>query len=217
MQTFYYSPGACSLAPHIVLEEVGAAYERQIVKAGTDTQTADWKAINPKGRVPALSGVAGTIGGSGDLLTEANAIMIYLARTHPQAGLIPTDPAREARMIEWLNYLSSGVHAGIYGSIRRTGRFVEDPALFPPIQEKGRKSLREAFLYIQGLIADGRDWAVPGSYTLADIYLLVFYYFGYGAGFDMKVEFPGWRRHAEKVLARPAVQRIIAVEGLALP
>ncbi len=217
MQTFYYSPGACSLGPHIVLEEVGIPYERRLVKAGTDTRTADWRAVNPKGRVPALSGVPGTIGGSGDLLTEANAIMIYLARTNPAAGLIPAEPAREARMIEWMNYLSSGVHSSIYASIRRTERFVEDPALFAPIQTKGRKALRDAFDYIEGLLGDGRDWAVPGSYTLADIYLLVFYKFGYGADFDMKSEFPAWRSHTEKVIARPAVQRIIEVEGLALP
>jgi glutathione S-transferase len=217
MQTFYYSPGACSLAPHIVLEEVGATYERQIVKAGAGTQTPEWKAINPKGRVPALSGVGGTIGGAGELLTEANAIMIYLARRHPEAGLIPSEPAREARMIEWLNYLAAGVHSSIYGSIRRTGRFVDDPALFPPIQEKGRASLRDAYGYIHALLTDGRDWAVPGSYSLADIYLIVFYYFGYGAGFDMKVEYPGWRAHTEKLMARPAVQRVVAVEGLALP
>ncbi len=217
MKTFYYSPGACSLGPHIVLEEIGIPYRRQFVKAGVDTRTEGWKAINPKGRVPALTGVAGTIGGSGDLLTEANAIMIYLARTNPAAGLIPADPAREARMIEWMNYLASSVHAGIYASIRRTDRFVEDAALFPPIQDKGLKSLRDAFGYVQGLLGDGRDWAVPGSYTLADIYLLVFYKFGYGVGFDMKVEFPVWRAHAQKLLARPAVQRVIAIEELALP
>jgi glutathione S-transferase len=143
--------------------------------------------------------------------------MIYLARTHPQAGLIPSDPAREARMIEWLNYLAAGVHTSIYGSIRRTGRFVDDPELFPAIQDKGRRSLRDAYAYIEGLLSDGRDWAVPGGYSLADIYLLVFYYFGYGAGFDMKVDYPGWRAHTEKLLARPAVQRVVAIEDLKLP
>lgn len=217
MYTFYYSPGACSLGPHIVLEEVGAAYDRTIVKAGEATRTDAWRAINPKGRVPALAGVPGTIGGQGDLLTEANAIMIYLARLHPEAGLIPTEPAGEARMIEWLNYLSSGVHASIYASIRRTDRFVDDPALYPPIQDKGKRALRDAFAYIEGLLADGRDWAVPGSYSLADIYLLVFYHFGRGPGFDMKTDYPAWAALVAKVMARPASQRVIAIEGLTLP
>lgn len=217
MYTFYYSPGACSLGPHIVLEEVGAPYERQVVKAGVATQTAEWKAVNPKGRIPALSPVRGSAGGAPNLLTEANAIMIYIARTYPEAGLIPSDPVGEARMVEWLNYLAAGVHSSIYGSIRRTGRFVEDEALFPPIQEKGRKSLREAFAYIEGLLADGRDWAVPGGYSLADIYLLVFYYFGRAPLFDMRTEFPAWAALVDKVAARPAVKRILAVEELQLP
>ncbi len=217
MYTLYYSPGACSMGPHIVLEEIGLPYAREIVKAGTDTQTAAWRAKNPKGRVPALSGVPGRIGGADDLLTEANAIMMFLARSNPEAGLLPTDPAGEARVIEWLNWLSSGVHTSVYARIRRPARFLDDPTLFPLLQEKGRRDLRDAYEYAQSLLDDGRDWAVPGAYSLADIYLLVFYYFGYGAGFDMKADFPGWRRHAEKVLARPAVQRIVAVENLVLP
>jgi len=217
MQTFYYSPGSCSLAPHIVLEEVGATYERQLVKAGPGTQTPEWRAVNPKGRVPALSDVAGTIGGKPGLLTEAIAIMTYLARLHPEAGLIPAEPMREARMYEWLSYLVAGIHASLFASIRRTNRFVDDPELFAPIQEKGRKSLHEAYAYVDGLLGDGRDWAVPGGYSLADIHLLVFYNFGYAVGFDMKVEFPHWRAHTEKLLARPAVQRVVAIEELKLP
>ena len=217
MHTLYYSPGACSLGPHIVLEEIGKPYQRQKVQAGPETQTADWRAINPKGRVPALSGVPGRIGGASDLLTEANAIMVYLARSNPEAGLLPSDPAAEARVIEWLNWLSSGVHTSIYARIRRPARFLEDESLYPILQEKGRKDLRDAYAYAESLLGDGRDWAVPGGYSLADIYLFVFYYFGYGAGFDMKAEYPVWRAHAEKLLARPAVQRIVEFEGLKLP
>lgn len=214
MHTLYYSPGACSLAPHIVLEEIGLPYTRQLVSSKTDTQTPEWRAINPKGRVPALSGVAGSIGGQGDLLTEANAIMMFLARSHPEAGLIPASPAGEARMYEWLNYIATGIHASTYASVRRTARFVDDPALFPPIQDKGRRAVREAFTYIESLLGDGRDWAVPGGYSLADIYLLVFFYFGYSVDLDMTPEFPAWRALVDKVLARPAVGRIVAVEGL---
>lgn len=215
MLKLFYSPGACSLAPHIVLEEIGIPYEKEIVKAGTDTQMEAWRAQNPKGRVPALLGVPGSIGGSDDLLTEANAIMVYLARSYPEAGLLPSEPALEARVIEWLNYLSSGVHTSIYACLRRPGRFLDDEALFPPLQDKARVELRKAYGYIDSLLGDGRDWAVPGSYTLADIYLMVFYHFGYNGGFDMKVDFPAWAKHARKVLARPAVVRTIEDEGLA--
>jgi len=69
MHRLYYSPGACSLAPHIVLEEIGKPYELELVSSsgvreGRMTATPEWKAVNPKGRVPALSGVAGHIGGA---------------------------------------------------------------------------------------------------------------------------------------------------------
>src|SRR5689334_17701971 len=85
--TFYYSPGTCSLAPHIVLEEIGQPYEMTLISAsgpreGEATSTPAWKAINPKGRVPALLGVPGRIGGADSLLTEVPAILTYLARTN---------------------------------------------------------------------------------------------------------------------------------------
>ena len=213
MHTLYYSPAACSLAPHIVLEEIGAPYEAVLVKAGVDTVTPEWKAKNPKGRVPALTGVPGRIGGGEDLLTEANAIMVYLARANPAAGLLPTDPAAEARVFEWLNWLAT-IHATHFARIRRPARFVVDPALFPALEEKGRADLHEAYVYVDALLGDGRDWAVPGAYSIADIYLIVFYLFGFGAGFDMVEAYPNWRAHAAKVLARPAVARIVEREEL---
>lgn len=213
MHTLYYSPGTCALAPHVVLEEIGEPYELVLVKAGVDTVTADWKAKNPKGRVPALSGVPGRIGGAEDLLTEASAIMIYLARTHPDAGLMPSHPIAEARVVEWLNWLAT-IHASNYARIRRSARFVTDEAMFPALQEKGRADLHENYAYIDSLLGDGRDWAVPGGYSIADIYLLVFYNFGFGAGFDMPVLFPNWREHTARLLDRPAVARVVAHEGL---
>jgi acetyl esterase/lipase len=117
MHRLYYSPGSCSMAAHIVLEEIGAPYELQLISSlgateGKMTATSDWKAVNPKGRVPALLGVPGRIGGAENLLTELHAILIFLARTHPSVGLLPTDPAGEARCIEWMNWLASNGNSG---------------------------------------------------------------------------------------------------------
>jgi glutathione S-transferase len=218
MYRLYYAPGACSLAPHIVLEEIGQPYEVELVLnrpgEGMTTTSAAWKAINPKGRVPALLGVPGRIGGAENLLTEANAIMIFLARSNPALNLLPADPAGEARCVEWMNWLTTGVHATSYAQVRRPYRFVDDKAMHPAIQAKGTQVLRENFAYIDGLLADGRDWAVPGGYSIADPYLLVFYGWGKGLKWDMAHDFPAWTRHARQVLARPAVQRVIAQEGL---
>jgi glutathione S-transferase len=138
----YYSPGACSMAAHIVLEEIGEPYDLELVSSrgrvgGEGTTSPAWMAQNPKGRVPALSGVPGRIGGSDNLLTELHAILFYLARTHPRARLLPTDPAGEARAIEWMNWLASNVHAMSYGQIWRANRFVADERDFAAVQHKG--------------------------------------------------------------------------------
>ncbi|KPL55070.1 glutathione S-transferase family protein [Prosthecomicrobium hirschii] len=216
MHTLFYSPAACSLAPHIVLEEIGKPFGLELVRAGVDTVKPDWFARNPKGRVPALTGVPGSIGGGPDLLTECNAIMIYLARTNPEVGLVPADPAREARMIEWMNWLAASFHAAAYASVRRPGRFLDDPALHPQLQEKGMRTVKEHCALIDRILADGRDWAVPGGYTLADPYLFTFYVFLYRfEGFD-RSPYPAWTAHAAKVLERPAVRRALAQEGIAM-
>ena len=218
MHRLYYSPGACSLAPHIVLEEIGAPYEIEHIssKAGAMTQTPEWMAKNPKGRVPALSGVPGRIGGAADLLTEAHAILVYLARSHPEAGLLPADPAGEARAIEWMNWLSGAVHGQSYGQIWRPHRFVADPALHAAVTAQGRRNVAEQYDYIESLLADGRDWARPGAYSVVDPYLLVFYRWGQVIEHDMGAQHPAWTRLVERVVARPAVARVLAKEGIAI-
>jgi glutathione S-transferase len=218
----FYSPGACSMAAHIVLEEIGAPYDLELVSSrgrlgGEGTTSAAWMAQNPKGRVPALSGVPGRIGGADDLLTELHAILVYLARSFPDAQLLPTDPAGEARAIEWMNWLSSNVHAMSYGQIWRPNRFVADARDFAPVQDKGLQNLREQYGYIEQLLADGRTWALPSGYSVVDPYLLVFYQWGGRVGLDVKQTYPAWRRLTDQTAARPAVQRVLAQEQIALP
>jgi glutathione S-transferase len=222
MHKLYYSPGACSLAAHIVLEEIGEPYELELIssrglRAGDGTGSAAWQAMNPKGRVPALSGVPGRIGGGENLLTELTAILVYLARTHPQAKLLPADPAGEARAIEWMNWMTGNLHAMSYGQIWRPHRFVEDAALFPALKAKGEQALREQYAYVESLLADGRDWAVPGGYSVVDPYLLVFFIWGGRVGLDMRARYPAWSRLSDRIASRPAVARVLAAEGLTLP
>jgi glutathione S-transferase len=219
MYHLYYSPGACSLAPHIVLEEIGAPYELALVTARDSkmTGTAEWRAVNPKGRVPALRSVPGRIGGAPDLLTEAHAILFYLARMHPAAALLPREPAGEARAIEWMNWLASNVHAMSYGLIWRPRRFSADPAHDAALKEQGDANLREQCAYIEQLLGDGRDWAVPGGYSVVDPYLLVFYHWGQRVGLAMRETCPAWARLTRKTIARPAVARVLAQEEIEIP
>jgi glutathione S-transferase len=221
MHRLYYSPGACSMAAHIVLEEIGEPYETELISSsgsreGKMTQTAKWRAVNPKGRVPALLGVPGRIGGADNLLTELHAILFYLARTNPAAGLLPADPAGEARCVEWMNWLASNVHAMSYGQIWRPQRFVADDKDFPAVSNKGDQNVREQYAYIESLLADGRDWAVPGGYTVVDPYLLVFYQWGRRIGLDMRSLYPAWTNLTERIVIRPAVQRILAKEAITI-
>ena len=211
MHTLYYSPQSCSLAPHIVLEEIGAPYAIELVTAtdGLMTGTPAWRAVNPKARVPALSGVPGTAGGSEGVLTEAHAILVYLARTNPAVGLLPQGHAGEARAVEWMNWLASNVHAMSFGQIWRPERFVADPALFPAVQARGMETLQEQYAYIERLLGDGRDWAVPGGYSVVDTYLLVFYRWGGRIGLDMKAACPEWAALSRRTVARPAVRRVL--------
>src|SRR3712207_2215216 len=102
------------------------------------TATAAWHAINPKGRVPALLSVPGEIGGAPGLLTETPAIRTYLASCHPDAGLLPIEPAAVARCVEWLNWLSSNVHALSYGQIWRARRFTANEACVAGVEAQGR-------------------------------------------------------------------------------
>jgi glutathione S-transferase len=218
----YYSPGACSMAVHIVLEEIGEPYELELVSSrghlgGVGTTSAEWNGKNPKGRIPALSGVTGRIGGSDELLTEAHAILFYLARTHPDAGLLPADAAGEARAIEWMNWLSANVHAMSYGQIWRPNRYVADERDYAAVQSQGRQNIREQYAYIESLLGDGRDWAVPGAYSVVDPYLLVFYEWGARIGLDMKIGHPAWCDLTRRTLQRPAVQRVLAHENISIP
>jgi len=215
----FYSPGACSLAVHILLEEIGAPYTLELVSSrgereGAMTATAEWRAVNPKGRIPALSPVPGSAGGAPELLTEAAAILYYLAATHPEAGLLPTAPAAVARCLEWTNWLASNVHTMSYGQIWRAHRFSADESAFAAIREHGRRGLAEQHAYIERLLGDGREWALPEGYSLVDPYLLVFFHWGQRIGLDMRAECPAWAALTDRLVERPAVRRALEAEGV---
>ncbi len=211
MHTLYWSPGACSIAPHICLEEIGQPYRAE--RVAIDMQgtaeflvSPDFLKINPKGRVPAL-----TIGDR--VLTEAPAIMVYLARRYSEARLLPQDAEAEARCLEWMNYLTTAVHAVAFGQIIRPQRFVSDPKDFSAVVDRGRQNFAAACVFIERQL-DGREWAVPDQYTIADAYLLFFYLGAKRAGIPMHERFPAWTRVAQNALARPAVQRVLDQEGM---
>lgn len=210
----YYSPGACSLAVHVVLEEIGTRYTLQEVSvARAETQQSAYLALNPKGRVPALA-----IPSETKLLTELPAILVYLARQRPEANLLPIASAvEEARAHEWLEWLSGWVHGVGYGGIWRPERFcAQDTSAHEAIRANGRRVVEEAYATIERTLGDGREWALPSGYTIVDPFLLVLYRWGNRIGLGMRANYAAWTALAERTLERPAVQRALAREGISI-
>jgi glutathione S-transferase len=203
MLTLYFSPGACSLASHIGLEETGAPYElKPILLAKGQQRTEEYLKINPRGKVPSLSV-------DGKILVENTAILTYLARSFPGKKLMPTDPAEEARCIGTMCWFSSVVHPS-YQRAMRPERFAEGEAAQATVKETGRKSFWANCQEIDSMI-QGKDWVMGSEYTLVDPYALVFYGWGARAGFPMKdlSTYTAWQ---ERMMNRPAVRKSVESE-----
>jgi len=207
----YHSPGACSLAAHIAFEELGVAYEPvRVVIAEGQNQTAEYLAINPRGRVPAL---AIREGESEQVLTELSAILIYLAHTYPASDLLPLDTLSFVRAVEWMSWLGATMHAGGVRTVLRPDRFISDPAAADAVKTRGTENVRIGFADIESRL-HGHSWALGESYSMIDVYLLVFFRWGNRIGLPMRTDYPHYTRIMDAVRARPAVQRAITHEGI---
>ena len=206
MIKLYYSPGACSLAPHIVLEELGIAFELVLIslKDG-DHRKADFLRVNPHARVPALVV-------DGKLLTECPAILTYLGGGYASRGLWPKETWKQAEAISLMSWLSSTVHIAVAG-IFRPERYASDAAAKENVTITGKANLLKLYVEIEKMLT-GKTFALGGQYTVCDPYLLVFYRWGYRIGVDMKTQFPNWTKHALRVASRPTVKRVFEVEGI---
>lgn len=210
-RTLYYAPGACSLAAHIVLEEIGLPFETvRLDLAKGDQRAPEYLAVNERGRVPALYE-------EGWVLTENPAILRHLARSHPEAGLLPEDPRQLAIADEWLAWLSSSHHVA-YAHVRRPERYSADEAAFPDIRAKGAETFGDLCTMTEVKLSNG-GWALGERYSVVDADLMVFWLWARGSaiGFDMPDRFPSWTAHARRMAGRPAVQAVFAREGLTLP
>lgn len=203
---YFYSPASCSLAPHIVIEETGAAYEPVRVNLAEGEQYGEaFRALNPRSKVPALQL------DDGQVLTETHAIMAYLADTHPEKRLIPTDPLGRARAHEWMNHCAAGVHPH-FTRFFRPERFVTEGTDAQPVKEAALAAYHAALKEVDGrLPAEG---FALGDYSVADAHLYVFLRWGGRAGFDVEKDFPRYLGLARRVQERPATQRALEIHGL---
>jgi glutathione S-transferase len=178
-----------------------------ISEDGGGTRSPEFKKINPKGRVPVL--VDGNF-----LLTEAPAILLYLAQSTPRANLAPQGSDGLVRAVEWFNWLSGTVHAVAVRMIWRVEYFTAELGQTNGIKQKGSEHVSEAYAMIDARMRS-QEWAVGDRYSVVDPYLLVFYRWG-NRKLDMRGRYPAWTMHTRRLERRSAVQRALATEGISI-
>ncbi len=196
----YYSPGACSLASHIVLQEIGKPFsiEKVDLAAKKTASGADFSAINPKGYVPTIEL------SPGEVLTEGPAILQHLA---DQAGRLAPAPGTmaRARLNEWLAFINGEVHKA-FGPLFKPDASAE-------AKEAAKAQLAKRFTHIEKTLSDGRDYLTGADYTIADAYLFVVTNWANFTGFALDA-FPRLQAFQARIAARPAVEKALVAEGL---
>lgn len=197
----YYSPGASSLAPHIVLHEAGLPFTP--VQASTKTHQladgTDYYTINPKGYVPLLEL------DNGERLTEGPAIVLYIADQVPDRQLAPpAGTMARYRLMEWLNFIATEMHKG-YSPLFNKEMPEEAKAIF-------RKKLNARYAWLDGQLA-GQPFLMGDRFTGADAYLFTVTQWAGYVGADTKSR-PHVTAYMTRVAARPAVQAAMTAEGL---
>jgi glutathione S-transferase len=185
MLTLYLSPGSSSMAPHIALHEIGVEFESRWISFAKREQFApEYLALNPEGKVPTLLV-------DGRPMTEVAAILYYLARRFPAAGLWPEGGLEaEAQAISWMSFIASTIH---------------------PARRIGIDRWREVFELAERRLGN-REWTV-GRYSIADIHLFRLFWRFVGSVRPAPAEFPGLCAHYDRMMARPAVQRTLEIES----
>jgi glutathione S-transferase len=198
----YYSPGACSLSPHITLREAGLTFDLEQVdlKAKKTKGGADYTQVNPKGYVPALRL------DDGQILTEGPVIAQYLADQKPESGLAPAAGTMERyRLQEWLAFISTELHKAF------------SPLFKPDTPEESKRIAKDTianrFDYLDRHLAD-KQYLTGDRFTVADAYAFTILNWSK----PMEIDLSRWSNltaYMERVAARPKVQEALKAEGLA--
>jgi glutathione S-transferase len=197
----YYSPGACSLSPHIALLEAGLPYDlvKVDLRAKKLENGDDYLQVNPKGQVPAL-GLD-----SGELVTEGPVIVQIIADKVPGKSLAPArDSAERYKLQEWLNFITGELHKNFSPLF--------NPAIPDEVKNFFRDRLMGKFKYIDSQLA-GRDYLMGKQFTVADGYLYTMLRWADGQKFDL-AGLKNLMAFKERVNARPKVQEALTKEGL---
>ena len=199
--TLYYAAGTCAQAVLIALYEAGAQFTLKTLSfADSEQRGAEYLAINPKARVPALVTERG-------VLTEVPALLLYVAQSYPQANLAPLDdPFALAQLQEFNAYLASTVHIA-HAHRPRASRWADDEAAQAAMRAKVPQNMRDCFAVIEQHYLGDKTWIMGEQFTVADGYLYTVAGWLKGDGVDI-AEFPRVAAHFERVKARAAVQKL---------
>ena len=197
----YYSPGACSLSPHIALLEAGLPYDlvKVDLKAKKLENGDDYLKVNPKGQVPALAL------DNGELVTEGPVIVQMIADKAAGTNLAPArDSAERYKLQEWLNYITGELHKNF------------GPMFSPVLADDAKAFFKDRvmgkFKYLDGVLA-GRDYLMGKQFTVADGYLFTMLSWADRMKFDLSA-MPNLLAYKARVGARPMVQQALTKEGL---
>ena len=203
MNKLYYAPGACSIGIHVLLEEIGKPYQAEQVDLRAPAPQRPFTLTNPKSKVPTL------VRDDGSILTEFPAIAFWLARTNPEAGLLPDDIDGQARALEALDYAVSTVHMRAYTLMNRPGNFSPDEAAHAAVKARGRENFDKG-LAILDKVLDGKDYVV-GKFSIADAALFYVEFWATRANVPLPANCAA---HLARMKARPAVAAVLKQEGL---
>lgn len=200
----FYSPGACSIGIHVILEEIGKPFETQIVSTRDGSnKKPEYLAVNPKAKIPALQR------NDGSVLTEFPVIAWWLAKAHPMSNLIPVEFEAETRCLEWMDYICGTVHPQGFTRQFRPANFAKDPGDEARVIAQG-KAMAEGYLaLIESRMKS--PWLLPSGFSIADCAL--FFITGWAQGRAGMTLPPKLAAHHATMLARPAVQRAMAREA----
>jgi len=197
----YYSPGACSLSPHIALLEAGLPHDlvKVDLRAKKLENGDDYLKINPKGQVPALAL------DNGDLVTEGPVIVQMIADKASAKNLAPArDSAERYKLLEWLNFITAELHKNF------------GPMFSPVLADDAKAFFKDRvmgkFKYVDGALA-GRDYLMCKQFSVADAYLFTMLSWADRMKFDLSA-MPNLQAYKARVAARPKVQEALNKEGL---
>ena len=203
----YYAPGACSIGIHVLLEEIGKPYQAEIVNFREAAQyKPPYTNINPKSKVPTLERDDGSI------LTEFPVIAFWLGMQNPQANLIPKDPETMIRAAEVMEYVVGTIHSQGFTRLFRTERFAPSPADHEAVKAQGREAIDKGFAIVDKALA-GKNYLGGNDLSIADAAL---FYVEFWAAKRLGMQLPAnCAAHFERMMARPAVERVMKQEGFA--